>query len=141
MKIVFKLVTSGILSGLVLGVFLKVVEEVSEKTVYTLLLNIDYFPIIQYWKLSETVEFTLHIIVSVLFAAVLYFLFKQRNIHKKISAYIVGSIFVGGLLYLTTAFSDRTPVLTDSAAFIYWMVGHLIYGVIVGCLLSIKKKE
>ncbi|WP_373894102.1 hypothetical protein ACUL41_01715 [Virgibacillus natechei] len=132
MKIFVKLVVMGILSGLVLGGYLKIVEQLTAKQVYTLLLNVDYLPIIQDWSLSEIQEFSLHMVVSVWLAIALYFILGS----DKIFPYVILSVLIGALLYLTTVLSDQTPLLTDTAAFVYWLMGHLIYGIIIGILAS-----
>ncbi|UJL46118.1 hypothetical protein KFZ58_17425 [Virgibacillus sp. NKC19-16] len=136
MKIFLNLVVIGIVSGLVLGGVLKTVEQLTGKLVYTLLLNVDYFPVIQDWPLNEVQDFLLHIVVSVGLVIVLYFTLDNGKIHH----YIVMSVLIGGLLYLTTAFSGRTPALTDVTALMYWLMGHLIYGIIVGILIVLMKK-
>lgn len=135
MKVFVKLVMIGILSGLVLGGLLKTVEQLTDKQVYRLLLNVDYFPIIQDWPMNEMQDFLLHMVVSVGLVIVLYL-----TLGKKVNRYIILSVLIGGMLYLTTAFSDRTPALTDMMAFIYWMVGHLIYGIIIGIFVVLMTK-
>lgn len=135
MRWLIKLIIAGVLSALALGVFLKIVEQVTGKAVYMLLLNVDYLPIVQDWKIGEMQEFMLHVFVSVILVIALYFGFGRLGIYRKVYPYILASLTIGGGLFLTTAFSERTPDVTDVAAFIYWMVGHLIYGALVGCIL------
>ncbi|PAV31471.1 hypothetical protein CIL05_02110 [Virgibacillus profundi] len=141
MKILMKLIAAGLISGITLGGFLKLVEGISGKFVYVLLLNVDYIPIVRDWQMNEIIELTLHLIVSILLVIVLYYLFKVMNIHTKIYPYVVVNMLVGGVLFLTTAFSQRTPEITDIAAFIYWIVGHLIYGAVVGSLLFLMRLD
>lgn len=138
-----QLFLAGILSGVVLGVFLKIVEQVTGKYVYTLLLNIDYFPVVGNWEIKEPIEFALHLVVSVILVFVLYVLFRNWQVESKLSPYLVGTILIGFLLYPTTVLSDRTPYVTDWAAFLFWISGHAIYGMAVWLFiyLFIKRKD
>lgn len=124
-----------------LGAFLKIVQAVTGKQVYTLLLNVDYLPVIKNWELGEGLEFTLHLGVSVMLVFVLYTVFVRRGLSENFSPYVVANVLIGALLFLTTSFSNRTPEFTDGAAFLYWLAGHLVYGVVIGILISRIKKD
>lgn len=142
MRLWISLIMAGVTAAFALGGFLKIVELITDEKVYTLLLNVDYFPVIQDWQMGEGTEFSLHIFVSIVLVIGLYWVSKQLRLYWKIYPYIIVNIILGGLLYLTTAFSERTPYILDVTAFIYWEVGHLIYGAIVGCfILFIKTKK
>lgn len=134
-KVYLKLAAIGIFTGTIFGLIMKLIEFWTEKKVYTLLLNIDYIPILQDWNLNEFLEFSLHLIVSIGVVFVLYYGFKLFKWHLKISSYIIANIIIASGLYLTTSFSDRTPELTDGVAFIYWVIGHAIYGALLGLTL------
>lgn len=135
MKWLIRLIIAGVIPAFALGAFLKIVEQITGKAVYVLLLNVDYFPIVQDWEMSETLEFLLHVFVSVILVIILYFGFGRLGIYRKVYPYILASLTIGGVLFLTTVFSEWTPDVRDVSAFIYWMIGHLIYGALVGCIL------
>ena len=59
-------------SGVALGLFLNLIESVIGLKVYTLLLNVDYIPILKNFKLSELIEFLLHLVVSVVLSLVIH---------------------------------------------------------------------
>ncbi|WP_100009753.1 hypothetical protein [Lentibacillus sediminis] len=141
MKRILYLAVAGIFSGLLLGAFLKIVQAVSGKRVYTLLLNVDYFPVLQNWELGEVAEFMLHLAVSVALVFVLYAAFVRCGWSAKFFPYVVANVLIGALLFLTTLLSNRTPELIDGVAFLYWLAGHLVYGVVLGILLSRIKKD
>lgn len=141
MKFYLKLTAIGIVTGTIFGLILKVVESLTEKRVYTLLLNIDYIPILQDWNLNEFLDFSLHIIVSIGVVFVLYYGFKFINWHLKITPYVIANIVIAAGLYLTTSFSNRTPDLADGVAFIYWVVGHAIYGLLLGLAIRQLKES
>ncbi|PWW29578.1 hypothetical protein DFO73_104218 [Cytobacillus oceanisediminis] len=69
-------ILSGFVSGIFLGLFLKVIEVMSGVKVYTLLLNVDYIPILKNYSFPEFVEFLLHLIISVIVAAALFSIIK-----------------------------------------------------------------
>ncbi|GAB3048488.1 hypothetical protein [Virgibacillus ainsalahensis] len=137
MKAFLKLVAIGIIAGGILGVFLKLIEKVTDKPVYTLLMNVDYIQVLKDAQLNARMELLLHLIVSVLLVIVLYFVFQKYGVHLKVSSYIVSNAGIGVLLYGITAFSDRTPDLLDLQAFLYWISGHLIYGAVVWVMFFI----
>lgn len=134
-----RLTLIGIVSGGIFGLLLKVIEQLTGKRVYTLLLNVDYFPLLKDWELNEVVEFSLHIAVSIVVVWILYVGLKKIGYEYRISLYIWANVLIGGLLYFTTTFSERTPELTDMVAFTYWIGGHIIFGALVGILIKIRR--
>lgn len=134
---------TGILSGIVLGVFLKVVESFTGIKVYTLLLNVDYIPIIQGFKLHELIEFALHLVISIALAFCLLIFFHSKGWSKNRILYftILVSIFIGLLLFPTTLLSSRTPSITSFPAWFYWLTGHGLYGWVLGVLMSNRKSD
>ena len=114
-----RLILIAIISGGIFGLFLRAIQQFTGKKVYTLLMNIDYFPILKDLKLSEIVEFSLHILVSITVVIVLYYGLRKVGHEQRVSTYIWLNVLIGGLLYLTTTFSERTPELTDMIAFSY----------------------
>ncbi len=133
-----KSVIDGVISGIILAFFLKMVEEATTYQVYTLLLNVDYIPVLNRYDLPEIVEALLHLVISILLVACL----QAVVIRKKITSTrqiilwsMVSCLFIGLALFPTTVLSNRTPSLTSIPAWSYWLLGHLIYGMIVGYLL------
>lgn len=130
-------VWAGIASGILLGLFLKIVEHFTSLKVYTLLLNIDYVPVLNELKLSEPIEFALHLVISVLLSIALAVFLKQKNWSRgrSLSWVTLVCLTVGLLLYPTTVLSVHTPELSDFAALLFWLAGHLLYGIALGWLL------
>lgn len=135
MYLLMKLLMTGLLAGLAMGGFLKLVQVQSGKMVYVLLLNVDYIPGLSNLQLNEAFEFLLHLAVSVILIPAFYFPLKKMKLHRKIYPYAVINLATGGLLFCTTAFSERTPAFTDGMALLFWLAGHLIYGTLVGIIL------
>ena len=142
MKLFIKIFSIGIISGLILGGYLKIIEWFTGKKIYVLLMNIDYFPVIGRMEINAVTEFGLHLFVSVLLVFVIYFLFLKWNIVTRSLPYILGNALIGGILYITTILSERTPAIDDLSALTYWICGHILYGIIVWFLvvnLIVKK--
>lgn len=132
----------GILTGTVFGLLLKGVQVISGKKVYTLLLNVDYIPWFRDRVFNEFVEFSFHLIISVIVVFVLYWLFKKMRMASRIMPYVLANGFVAFMLFATTSFSDRTPDVLDAAAFGWWLLGHVLYGFMLGiCIQKIVEKE
>jgi hypothetical protein len=128
----------GLLSGTVLGLFLKWIESVRGTKVYTLLLNIDFFPGVKE-KLAEPVEFAIHLVVSVLIATVFFwwlaygarYIQLQAKWFQPFLASVLYGVLPITLFVPLTLISDRTPEITDMAALIWWTIGHLIYAILL----------
>lgn len=128
---------AGVISGIVLGLFLKAIEQLTSLKVYTLLLNIDYIPLLNRMSLPEILEFTLHLIISILMSICLSIYLQSRHWSpgKNIYSVMIVSLIVAVILYSTTTLSERTPEITDIPALFVWLLGHAIYGWILGWLL------
>lgn len=129
----------GIVTGIVLALFLKYVQIVTGSKVYTLLLNVDYIPIIKNYQFSEVIEVFFHLIISVIVCMVFILivdkgalLIRQRVIYFS----FLFNTSIGLLVYPTTSFSDRTPSFTDAVSLFWWLAGHALYGVVVGMMLK-----
>ena len=137
-KWVQKVVIQGFISGVILAYFLKVVEQTTPYKVYTLLLNVDYIPVINRFVLPEIIEVMLHLVISIVLIACLQAFIDHKKITstKQIVLFCMVSCFVIGMvLFPTTILSNRTPSLTSIPAWSYWLLGHSMYGIIVGYLL------
>ncbi|MFA9557961.1 hypothetical protein ACERII_11695 [Evansella sp. AB-rgal1] len=134
-------IIAGVIAGIILGLLFKVMEEVWSIKVYTLLLNIDYFPIIKDIPFPEVIEFSFHMIVSVLLSCMIRaVLFRKEMSYKAYINFIVFLCFLIGLiLFPTTALSTRTPPITQVEAWICWLLGHVLYGYVLSRLLLRKK--
>lgn len=137
-KIQIPFACAGLAAGIVLGLFLKAIEGLTSQRVYTLLLNVDYIPILKEMKLNEWVEFGLHLFISILLGIFVgaYAHWKGWKGSALIVMTVLISLAVALLLYPTTMLSERTPKLLNGEAFSYWMLGHLLYGATLGVLLQ-----
>lgn len=128
---------SGLVAGLVLNYMFKFVELVTMVKVYTLLLNVDYIPIVNRYTFPEVIEIAFHLIVSIVLSLCLYLLIRFMKItteRKVVDLCIVVCVAIGIVLFPTTALSDRTPSVTSLSAFSIWVAGHALYGFLLGVL-------
>lgn len=126
----------GIITGLVLSLFFKWVEQATGHKVYTLLLNVDHIPFFRNYTYSEPVEVLFHLIVSIVLVFVLQFIIETKNIKKIIVFCTVSNLVIGALIYPTTGLSTRTPPIDSVPAIVYWLIGHIVYGLLLGILLT-----
>ncbi|EMR07255.1 hypothetical protein C772_00900 [Bhargavaea cecembensis DSE10] len=131
---------AGIISGMLLGAFLWAVEEQSGHSVYTLLMNVDYIPVVNAFTYPAPVEFLFHLIVSVILATVLLWLVRRmRMLGNRVIVWLVTvNTLIGALIWPVTSLSDRTPAPGDWASFAWWLAGHALYGAVLGWLLQEK---
>ena len=121
----------GIISSFIIGFYLKWVEKYFQQKVYTLLLNIEYLPILKHYHFSEMIDFLFHTIVSIIIVIILIIvIYKYRWTNRQIFIRtILISLFIGVLIYPTTIFSEKTPEMTSLLAISHWLIGHLLYGI------------
>lgn len=134
-----KSISYGLVTGLILAILLKVVEQLTSYKVYTLLLNVDYIPILNDYQFPETVEVGFHLIISVAVSICLYFFLTILKINSRRKIIVISTslnILIGALLFPTTAFSDRTPEITSISSIFYWLVAHGVYGYLLGYLFA-----
>jgi hypothetical protein len=132
-----KAIWAGIGAGLFIGIFFRIVEFEWNIKVYTLLLNVDYVPVLRNLTLTEATEFSLHMILSVVIAIVFFRLIqRKRYAGRVVVTFVIWSLIVGSLLYLTTMLSSKTPSIFDTKAISVWLVGHALYGFLLALLMS-----
>src|SRR5690625_3967958 len=136
-----KSVLIGAVSGFILGGCLGLVQHVTHKKVYTLLMNVDYIPVVKDWQVGSIIDFSFHLIVSVAIVFILYFMLKKLKRRRKITISMLANVVIGSLVFLVTGLSERTPAVTDAVAFSYWIVGHAIYGASVGMMIILMNKR
>ncbi|ANY70667.1 hypothetical protein BBD42_09925 [Paenibacillus sp. BIHB 4019] len=128
---------------MLLGLYMKAVQQLTGETVYTLLLNIDYITLLNELALSELGEFALHLVVSALVGIGLALAFRivRWPVVQQTYAAIAVSLLIGLALFPTTLLSDRTPSIESGAAWSWWLVGHAVYGWVLGELLGLLKRK
>ena len=120
-KIIHTFVYS-LVAGMFLGFLLKWLQHVTGYKVYTLLMNVDYIPILKEYTFPVWIEFTFHLIIAVILAYAIVWVAWKRHFTREqlISFTILMNSIIAIMLYPTTALSNRTPPL--------FPYHHLVYG-------------
>lgn len=129
----------GTVSGALLAILLKAAEALTGKKVYTLLLNVDYIPILKDYQFTELTEVSFHLLISIIICGIIIQLFMRSGgtIRRQIVVLsLFANVFIGMMLYPTVLLSDRTPEFTDAAALFLWLAGHAVYGWAAGFLVK-----
>ncbi|KZO00034.1 hypothetical protein ACP2W0_02330 [Pseudobacillus badius] len=129
----------GLIAGIILSIVFKLIEQITQVKVYTLLLNVDYIPIINRYYFPEIIEVSFHLVVSILLSMVLLAVLQHERVTTggHILAWCTAiCTLIGLLLFPTTALSDRTPAVTSIPALSYWLAGHALYGLVLGFLFK-----
>lgn len=122
----------GLMSGILLGLILKFIEHLTGVGVYTLLLNVDFIPIIGTIQWTEPVEFLFHVIISIIiafiFVKLIYYFQLGTSFSKLLLLSFVLSLPTFGLYFILSELAIKeVPLWNDWIAFTYWSIGHLIY--------------
>ncbi|QHE61161.1 hypothetical protein FHE72_09080 [Rossellomorea vietnamensis] len=120
----------GIISGTILGLFLKWIQGLTGIKVYVLLLNVDFIPVFAS-TLPEWLEFSLHLLVSCGIGLVFVFLMEKLNVSSR-GAWILSLLLTFPTVFLYFPLSylavQDVPGLFDEMAITFWTIGHLLYG-------------
>lgn len=133
----------GLLTGIFLTFFFKIVQYITGYKVYELLLNVDYIPLINRFYYFELVEVFFHLVVSAILSIILSFIVLRLKITslKLIFPFYIGTCLLIGLsLFPTTAFSTRTPPISSMPSLLYWLLGHVLYGYFLTTLFVKSKR-
>ncbi|OWA34495.1 hypothetical protein B9G55_17390 [Saccharibacillus sp. O16] len=142
MRNLFLYLGAGLISGLILGFTLKMIQSLSGHRVYRLLLNTDYVPLLNRFVLGELIEFGIHLLISAVLVLILGWIWQRRSIKHPPSAISMAAVtavvglVIGILLYPTTLLSaGGTPPIDSLPAWLWWLSAHLLYGAVSGLLL------
>lgn len=122
----------GLMNGILLGLILKFIERLTGVGVYTLLLNVDFIPIIGTIQWTEPIEFLFHVVMSIVIAfifvkAVHYFQFATSFWKLLLLSFVLCLPTIGLFFILSELAIKEVPLWNDWVAFAYWSMGHLIY--------------
>lgn len=135
----------GFWSGLVLGLLLKWIQSVTGEQVYTLLLNVDFIPVIGDVQWSEITEFIFHMIIALIIGVVFVFIAKRRD--YSFGQLVIISLLMSApfpFLYFVLswlAVEADVPAATDWGAFLYWIFAHLTYALLLPILYKTFERK
>ncbi len=113
-----------------MGVSLKLAEAVSGEKVYTLLLNVDFIPVLGKITWPELIEFIFHLLVSLGLGLIFYhFTMKWRlGFRRRLSlaaALTLPALFLYFPLSLLS--KKEVPSIDNWEAFLYWSAAHILF--------------
>lgn len=132
-----KLFSISILGGIILMVVLKIVMLLTGNTAYILLFNFDYVPLLKDLRPVWFFGYLFHFVTCTVSVFALFYILSATKYQKKIWPYVTVYTLGGGALFFLTALSPQPPAPTDLMAWIFWTLGHGIFGYTIG--LSISK--
>ena len=132
-----KLWLGSIVTGTIFGLMALIVENTTNVKVYTLLMNVDYIPILKEFSFPVWVEFSYHLMVCLVITYALYLIARHfRWTKRKVLGVSIGvNVIIALLLFPTTALSERTPSWKSIEALSWWVALHAFYGLLVGLFL------
>ncbi|MFZ3588094.1 hypothetical protein ACOI1C_02215 [Bacillus sp. DJP31] len=119
-------IMSGLISGVVLGLFLKLIQIVTHIKVYTLLLNVDFMPIIGHIVWPELIEFVFHLLIACIIGLSYGALLIKRS-NRYTLAILLTLPTIPLYVPLTLLSIKETPALYDLYAILWWVAGHILF--------------
>ncbi|WP_374056560.1 hypothetical protein [Rossellomorea sp. FM04394] len=120
----------GLVSGTLLGLFLKWMQGMTGIKVYVLLLNVDFIPVFGDKDFPEWMEFLFHLVISCVIGVVLVYMMERLNVSGK-GAWILSFALTAPTVFLYFPLSylaiKDVPGLLYGEAIILWTAGHLLY--------------
>lgn len=128
-----------------MGLFIKVLEMISGKKIYVLLLNVDFIPGFKDASFSEPTEFAFHLIVAVLIGimfALIVERFQLQNKKRQFYAAVALTIPTVFLYFpLTILAIKETPSVNDATAIFLWSIGHLAFALFLPIFYKTTKQK
>lgn len=122
--------------GIVLALFLKLVQLITANKAYNLLFDVSYIPFLKnlhpVWLARSMFHFGT-CIGSIIF---LYEILSLFNMQKNTPSYLIIIGVGSAILFFLTLLAQNTPAITDLSAWIYWVLGHLIFSWTTACLIQ-----
>ncbi|MGG4169635.1 hypothetical protein ABEW00_19525 [Rossellomorea vietnamensis] len=120
----------GIISGTILGIFLKWIQGLTGIKVYVLLLNVDFIPLFAS-TLPEWLEFSFHLLISCVIGLLFVYLIEKLNVSER-GAWLLSLLLTFPTVFLYFPLSylavQDVPGFFDGTALTFWAIGHLLYG-------------
>ncbi len=118
---------NGVIAYFILVLFLYGLQWLTNLSVYTLLINYEFIPIL---NVNLFFAHLLNLIISLILARFFYSNIIKRGWRWQDILFHVtfGIMFVGLLTYPLTYFSNITPDLFHIFSLVFWVVSFMIYG-------------
>lgn len=125
-------IASGLISGFLLGMLYKIIEIQWGVKIYTLLLNVDFIPLIGGIKWPEYIEFIFHLAVSALIGILYSYIIEKKGVSLSFMQQIWAALLIiipAIFLYfpLTVWAIKETVSPKDLFGFLLWGGGHILF--------------
>lgn len=117
----------GMISGIVLALFLKIPQYFWDVHAYNLLFEVSYIPYINQLRPQWLIRGVFHFSTCIFSLIILYHILKYFKKETYLLAYILIIGIGSTLLYFLTLFPDNTPPITDYTAWFFWTTGHILF--------------
>jgi len=131
-QVIFDSFFIGVLSGFMMGLLLKLCEFLTDIKVYTLLLNVDFIPLIGRIAWDEPIEFFFHLLMSIVIAFVFiisvnFLRMKAQFVSLWLISFIICLPAICSFFILANLTNKDVPQWNDWSAFSYWCLAHVFY--------------
>jgi fructose-specific phosphotransferase system IIC component len=134
----------GLVSGTLLGLFLKWMQVVTGTKVYVLLLNVDFIPLFSDKDLPEWIEFLFHLVISCVIGIVFVYMMERLKVSSS-GSWLLSLVITVPTVFLYFPLSylaiKDVPGLMDGEAIILWTAGHLLYALSLPPLYNLSSER
>lgn len=116
--------TNGLIAGMILAAVLALCDGLFQTETFTVLIDVSYVPALA--GLPSIVELLIHLLISVIITFALVS-FYPRGRGLPVAKYLLLWLLAFIIMYFP--FSILSGVTMSLAAFLVWVLGHLIYTV------------
>lgn len=127
MRKVVRWILIGLISGLVLALFLKTPQLLWQIQAYNLLFEVSYIPLLNQMNPVWLIQGVFHFATCIFSLSILYYLLSYFKKETQLVYYIVIVGIGSTLLYFLTLLADNTPLITDYVAWLFWILGHILF--------------
>lgn len=131
----------GLVSGTLLGLFLKWMQVLTGIKVYVLLLNVDFIPGFGEIEWPEWMEFLFHLVISCLIGVVFVYMMDWLNVSGK-GSWILAFVLTVPTVFLYFPLSylaiKDVPGLMYGEAIMLWTGGYLLYALTLPPLYNLS---
>ncbi|MGM0851699.1 MAG: hypothetical protein ACQEWI_03635 [Bacillota bacterium] len=131
----------GLVSGTLLGLFLKWMQVLTGIKVYVLLLNVDFIPVFGDKDLPEWMEFLFHLVISCVIGVLFVYMMERLKV-SSIGSWLLSLVLTVPTVFLYFPLSylaiKDVPRLMYGEAIILWTAGHLLYALSLAPLYNIS---
>jgi hypothetical protein len=129
----------GSIAGLILSGWMFLWQQLTGIRVYTLLMNVDFIPLLKQVEWNQLLLNLFHLIISWAIVPVYIMLKRRLTVNKWLIGMIMSTVVAGVYFPLVMLAVKPVPAMGDGYALFIWYTGHLLYGIFLVKLTDIMK--